>query len=119
MEKYEQIEMGSRIRMLRGSISQSDLAEQIGTSQGTIAKYEKGMKPDVEILLRMSNYFRVTMEYIFTGNGPPPAVHEEPDHYIAKVSDLMRQVDENTKAHILHDAEKEKWFADQVKTSNE
>lgn len=59
--------MGGRVRAIRGSMNQKDFCRIAGTSQGNLSKIEKGMVPDVEILLRISEYGKTTVEYLLTG----------------------------------------------------
>jgi transcriptional regulator with XRE-family HTH domain len=61
--------VGRRLRELRGfDTRQKDFARQIGISQGQLSRYEKGKSEiGAEILLRISQELRVTIEWLLTG----------------------------------------------------
>ena len=61
-------ELGKRLRVLRESVglSQAKLAQEIGSNQSSINRYENGQAtPSVELLRRYADYFDVSMDYIF------------------------------------------------------
>lgn len=61
-------ELGKRLRALRESIglSQAKLAQEIGSNQSSINRYENGQAaPTVELLRKYADYFDVSMDYIF------------------------------------------------------
>lgn len=62
--------LGSRIKDLRESrnMTQAELAKQLFVSDKTISKWEKGNSdPETEILIKMSQIFDVTLDYLLTG----------------------------------------------------
>ena len=63
--------MGRRLRELRGfDTKQADFARQLGISQGQLSRYEKGKSEiGAEVLLRMSQRFGKSIEWILTGKG--------------------------------------------------
>ena len=61
-------QLGNRLRALRESIniSQSKLAETLGSTQSSINRYENGQAtPTVALLRKYADYFDVSMDYIF------------------------------------------------------
>ena len=57
--------MGKRIKELRGTVPQDQCAKELGISRGALSFYENGeRKPDAEILYRMSEYFKVSVDYL-------------------------------------------------------
>ena len=61
-------ELGKRLRVLRESVglSQAKLAQEIGSNQSSINRYENGQAaPTVELLRKYADYFDVSMDYIF------------------------------------------------------
>jgi len=55
------------LRKLReeASISQKALAEAVGVSQQSINKYENhNIEPDIETLIRMSDFFNTSVDYL-------------------------------------------------------
>jgi transcriptional regulator with XRE-family HTH domain len=61
--------VGRRLRELRGfETSQTDFARQLGISQGQLSRYEKGKSEiGAEVLLRISQRFGRSMEWLLTG----------------------------------------------------
>lgn len=56
-----------QLKLLRKeqSISQSELAKAIGTSQDTISLWERGKSyPDVIALIKLAKYFKVSTDYL-------------------------------------------------------
>lgn len=60
--------IGSRIRELRGSVLQEDLADQLGISQGQLSKIERGkLGPTADLLIRLVERFGGSSDWILTG----------------------------------------------------
>ena len=61
-------ELGKRLRVLRESVglSQAKLAQEIGSNQSSINRYENGQAaPTVELLRKYADYFDVSLDYLF------------------------------------------------------
>ena len=59
-------EIGKRLRTLRASKRQADVAEAIGVSMMAISQYEKGLRiPQDKIKVRLANYYNKSVESIF------------------------------------------------------
>lgn len=71
--------LADRLRIVRGSMGQTEFAKKIGSSQSGISAYEKGQrKPDYETLIRVSTEFGVTLDWLLLGKGPMhPAPHAD------------------------------------------
>jgi transcriptional regulator with XRE-family HTH domain len=62
--------IGARVRELRGVMLQEELAVYLGISQGQLSKIERGrMAPTVETLLRLSEKFEKSVDWILRGGG--------------------------------------------------
>ena len=62
--------LGARIAVLRRAKgwSQGELAQQLQVSASTVGMYEQGRRdPSTAVLLRMSQLFGVTVDYLLTG----------------------------------------------------
>jgi len=60
--------IGERIREIRGEVLQEELAVYLGISQGQLSKIERGkMAPTVEILVRLSERFGKSVDWIVRG----------------------------------------------------
>lgn len=60
------IEMGNRLRDLRGDKKQSDVAEAVSITRTALSNYESGIRiPRDDVKARIANYYNVTIESIF------------------------------------------------------
>ena len=56
---------GDRIKALRGEEKQEAVAKEIGTTAQSLGRYEKGKhKPDIEIALKLADYYNTTVDYL-------------------------------------------------------
>lgn len=61
-------EIARRIRTLRGfEMNQEEFGEKLGISQSMVSRLEKGEIPSVELLLRISDAFGKSTEWILRG----------------------------------------------------
>lgn len=61
------MDFGRRLKEIRkaNKLSQSELANQLGVTQATIANYEKNQRsPNIETLLLLSDMFEITVDYL-------------------------------------------------------
>ena len=63
--------LGRRLRELRGfDFTQQEFAEELGVSQSQLSKYERGFAaPPAEVLLFVKKRFRVSIDWLLTGEG--------------------------------------------------
>lgn len=60
--------VGSRIRKLRGTVLQEELAAYLDVSQGHLSKIERGrIAPSLEMLVSLSDRFRKSVDWILRG----------------------------------------------------
>lgn len=88
-----------RIKQLRKKkgVSQSELAEAIGVKTNTVSTWERGtIKPDVEALNLLSEYFEVSFEYLLGNSDKEDAKpsQEELDFYA--LSEKADEIKEST-----------------------
>ena len=61
-------EIGKRIRMLRGfDLNQKEFGKKLGISQSMVSRLEKGEIPSVELLIKMSEVFGKSTDWILKG----------------------------------------------------
>jgi DNA-binding XRE family transcriptional regulator len=67
-----------RVRKLRKEmdVTQAQLAAQIGVEPSAVGKYENGTQafPRVEVLVKIADYFKVSIDYLIKGIQMVPAV---------------------------------------------
>ena len=63
--------ISERIKLIRGSLSQSDFGAQIGVSQSAVQNYESGQIPKGDVLQRIHQNFKVSIDWLLTGEGNP------------------------------------------------
>lgn len=60
------LNVGSKLRNLRGNKTQSEVAEAIGISESAYSMYERGERtPRDWIKTRIAEYYNVSVEFIF------------------------------------------------------
>jgi len=68
MQKYSPTQVGQRIREIRGGMTQTEFAKLIGVKkQNYISRYERGRVPNPELLLRIADYGKVSVDWLLTG----------------------------------------------------
>ena len=69
---------GERLRKLRreAEVTQSTLAEYLGVVPSAVGKYERYSEsyPSIEALLKISEFFNVSTDYLLKGTEPQPSV---------------------------------------------
>ena len=93
------LNIGSRITLLRKEKgwSQTDLAKELGASREIVGKYERNENlPSIEMALKMSNAFGVTVDYLL-GEGEFASFDKE---LMDRIKDF-ENLDKNTKAKIF------------------
>lgn len=90
--------MGNRIRELRRAkgLTMKQLGEVLGVAESTISHYETGRRQlDNETLLRLGEFFEVSVGYLLgVEDAKPPVLNEKDERDIAKTLEtLMSQLD--------------------------
>lgn len=71
-------DFGARLRKLRKDrdLSQGDLASKIGVVPSAVGKYERmpNSFPSVEVLIKISDFFNVSLDYLLKGAETAPSV---------------------------------------------
>jgi transcriptional regulator with XRE-family HTH domain len=66
--KVDLTTIGSRIRKLRGTMLQEELASHLNVSQGHLSKIERGkIAPSLEVLISLSARFHKSVDWILQG----------------------------------------------------
>jgi len=68
--------LNARIKELRKAlkIGQDEMAAAIGVHKQTLSRYERGeIAPGAELLQAIAKKYRVSIDWLITGDGPPPA----------------------------------------------
>ena len=58
--------------MEKSGFSKAQMARELGVSNAHVANWLAGQLPRAEQLLTISRYFKVTMEWLISGDGSPP-----------------------------------------------
>lgn len=70
------IPFGIRVREIRKFITQSEFADNVGSRQGNITKIEQGMVPRPELLKKIADFGKVSVEWLLTGDNSKPLASE-------------------------------------------
>lgn len=95
------------LKALRESkkITQTQLGEHIGAKKSAISLWESGKRqPDQETLVRLANFFEVTVDYLLGRNDPhPPAQEKTPADMRAEAKMLLESMtDEQYQAALQY-----------------
>jgi transcriptional regulator with XRE-family HTH domain len=73
----------SRLRTIRGKLSQEEFGKFFGVTKVTISRYEAGRVPDSETLSRIAEFAGVTVDWLLRGEEKPDHVFRErsPEYY--------------------------------------
>lgn len=70
MQKFSPVQVGQRIRMIRGKTTQTDFAKVLGVyKQNYISRYERGRVPSPDLLIKIADHGRVSLDWLLTGKG--------------------------------------------------
>ncbi|MEE7711227.1 MULTISPECIES: helix-turn-helix domain-containing protein [Bacillus] len=59
------------LRKMRPNLSQKKLGEHLGLAESTISMYEQNRRePEYEILIKIADYFDVSIDYLLRGTDP-------------------------------------------------
>lgn len=80
-------EIGARVREVRGELTQDTFGKRLGVSRGAVANWERGLGIKRENMQAIAEKFRVSFEWLATGNGPayassPSKAIETPNAFI-------------------------------------
>lgn len=95
-EKFDRPDIGKRIKFVRGDTTQSNFAKLLNTSQGTIAKYEKGMMPPADILDRISQHSGYSIRWLLSGLDDGVVKDQQPGYQ------AVQNVTSDERALLLH-----------------
>lgn len=95
--------MMKMLRTLRKDkgLSMKELGEIIGVAESTVSQYETGKRePDFETLLKLGEYFNVTVDYLLRGDSPSsnttaPTLTKKDERDIAKTLASLKETLEN------------------------
>lgn len=66
-------QVGQRIKRVRGSVTQTHFARAVGVrKQNYISRYEHGRIPSPELLVKIAEFGKTTVDWLLTGRGKPP-----------------------------------------------
>jgi transcriptional regulator with XRE-family HTH domain len=73
MAKVSASQVGQRIRKVRGGMTQTHFARAVGVrKQNYISRYEHGRIPSPDLLVRIADFGKTTVDWVLTGKGKPP-----------------------------------------------
>lgn len=92
--------LAERLRIVRGSMGQTEFAKKVGNSQSGISAYEKGQrKPDYETLIRVSKEFGVTLDWLLLGKGPMHPVPHADEFVTGEMADMSAILEDTSTQH--------------------
>lgn len=68
--KGTNVDLGERLRTIRGKISSEEFAKEMGVSKNSVLNYESGKRtPDADYLLRLSKQYDINPIWLLSGEG--------------------------------------------------
>lgn len=102
--------VANKIKSLRENknITQQELAEVLGTTQQSIARYESGeRKADQNILFKLSEYFKVSIDDFFPERQKNIKYFDETDILFDKYKDVLTESDKQIIKTVIEQRKKE------------
>lgn len=94
------VEIGKRLKDLRGSLSQTEMAKQFQLPFRTYFNYESGLRiPPALVLNSIANKYDVTVDWILTGQSQ---VRQPYPVNVDLIKDVIIKVEEIFNTHRLH-----------------
>lgn len=90
---YDQLEYLCK----KNNITVSGLIKKLGMSTGTVAKWKEGVIPNGETILKFSQYFDTSTDYLLTGRLQSSDLCEEETQFL----DLFRSLPESSKERVI------------------
>lgn len=93
-----------RLKELRTEkkVSQATIADYLGITQPAYANYERGIrKPDPEILLKLADYFGVSVDHLLGREEHTPTLDEQLEGVDFALSGEIRDLNDAEKQDIL------------------
>jgi transcriptional regulator with XRE-family HTH domain len=67
----------TQLRKAREGLTQARLAQELGAVAGTVGGWESGKVPELDMLVRLADYYGVELRWLVTGEGPREKVTPE------------------------------------------
>lgn len=75
MKRFSPGQVGQRIRAIRGRMTQTDFAKVLGVyKQNYISRYERGRVPSPDLLIKIADLGKASLDWLLTGKGKGPSV---------------------------------------------
>lgn len=109
MDNFDQTELnykkiGTRLREVRGSLSQTIFGEPLGYKYGYVKDCEHGKKPSLEYLFKVSTFYGVSLEWLIKGIAPIdakiPKVEATSDPDLKRMIDILKDLMESDNQNL-------------------
>ncbi|SFQ37334.1 Transcriptional regulator, contains XRE-family HTH domain [Psychrobacillus psychrotolerans] len=93
--------IGERLQVLRGTKTQEEVAGFLKITRASYAHYEKNRRePNISILIKISDYYGVTIDYLVKGENKKDICFDENDYnkdWIKFLESIVKCTDEEKK----------------------
>ncbi len=100
----DQKKIGTFLKELRSekSLTQEQLAENLGVSRRTVSRWETGSNlPDLDILIEMADYYNVDLRELLDGERKSEKMNKELEETVLKVADYSNE-EKRKITRVLH-----------------
>lgn len=70
-------------------LSRADMCRFTGISESTIRNWIRGTSPQAEMLFKVARFLNVSLEYLITGENPPPKTEKVIKNYDSDISEIV------------------------------
>ena len=104
MNKANGVEFGKRLEQLMkdAKVTNTEITRQLNLNKNAIGNYKNGQIPNAAIIIDISNFLGISIDYLLTGKEPEELTPEE-----RNLVNLYRLADERGKRAIIRTAEAE------------
>jgi transcriptional regulator with XRE-family HTH domain len=83
-----------RIKKVRGELTQAEFAAKLGVQAATVSMYESGRIPDDEMLIKIADFGKTTMEWLLRGDqlSAPQLLEQFPEVLIMNYMAWQRSI---------------------------
>ncbi|MHC8517039.1 helix-turn-helix domain-containing protein [Sporosarcina sp. ITBMC105] len=83
--------LGSRLKKLRGKMTQEEVSKRLGLSRARYSHYENDrVEPDTELLKKIADFFEVTTDYLIGQSDDPRMTADQEFEAFANDPELER-----------------------------
>lgn len=86
--------IGQRLKSMRGSRTQQEIADKLGVSRARYSHYETGrVEPDNDLLAKMATVLNCTSDYLIGKSDEPTLTESQYNEALVEYEDLIKELE--------------------------